>query len=371
MGYEKRKELEKAANCFREIVLYKKKSEYYENSKNHLKEIEQKTLKDDVDEKTSYYQKAKEAMSSKDFNKARKMFRKADIARSQNLEFYLMYCKCIGELANKGYDAAEIQKDVQARARLAQEAKDVLNKCVELAPNSIDVRMIRAKTFVNLPFFVETLDTGIEDLKWILENTDENGIKQQAKGLFEYAKKRKNELYLTDQFVNTKDDKIRDDIIKKNIDGNTKNHIEESNRELVIEVKLGFKDYIPPQFTIWIEDTEGNYVKTIYVSDFSAKVKDKQVHLIKWAKSSEFRNIELVSGASIDAGRHIFNWDLKNADGQDVKQDEYFINMEICHWPHVKYDYIEIPVDISPKSFEMERKYGDLIYSVNIRKKTD
>ena len=122
---------------------------------------------------------------------------------------------------------------------------------------------------------------------------------------------------------------------------------------------------------LWIEDTEGNYVKTIYVSDFSAKVKDKQVHLIKWAKSSEFRNIELVSGASIDAGRHIFNWDLKNADGQDVKQDEYFINMEICHWPHVKYDYIEIPVDISPKSFEMERKYGDLIYSVNIRKKTD
>ena len=81
-----------------------------------------------------------------------------------------------------------------------------------------------------------------------MENTDENGIKQQAKGLFEYAKKRKNELYLTDQFVNTKDDKIRDDIIKKNIDGNTKNHIEESNRELVIEVKLGFKDYIPPQF---------------------------------------------------------------------------------------------------------------------------
>ena len=44
---------------------------------------------------------------------------------------------------------------------------------------------------------------------------------------------------------------------------------------LAIDFILGFRDELEPQTAVWIEDREGNFVRTIYVSGFSGHVKEK------------------------------------------------------------------------------------------------
>ena len=109
---------------------------------------------------------------------------------------------------------------------------------------------------------------------------------------------------------------------------------------------IGYRDQIEPQTAVWIEDAAGNYIKTIYISGFAAHIKDKQIHLPRWAESSKFRNIETVTGASIDCGKHLFYWDFTDFSGNQIKGNKFTIHTEICHWPHVQYVERILEIDL-------------------------
>jgi len=128
-----------------------------------------------------------------------------------------------------------------------------------------------------------------------------------------------------------------------------------------IDFIMGFTDELAPQTAVWIEDTDGNFVKTIYISGFSANVKEVQVHLPKYAKSSKFEDVDAVTGASIDLGHHIYTWDVKDSFGNKVKNGEYIVKVEVCHWPHVKYQLVQAPIKIGKKENQVVVEEGKLI----------
>jgi hypothetical protein len=115
---------------------------------------------------------------------------------------------------------------------------------------------------------------------------------------------------------------------------------------LVVDFILGFRDELPPQTAVWIEDKKGDFVKTIYVSGFSGFAKEKQVNLPTWSKSSEFVDVDGITSASIDLGQHIYVWDLKDSLGKKVKPGEYSINIEIVYWPSMRYQLVSTVIKI-------------------------
>ncbi len=130
---------------------------------------------------------------------------------------------------------------------------------------------------------------------------------------------------------------------------------------IVIDFLLGFRDELPPQTAVWIEDNNGKFVKTVYVSGFSGFAREKQANLLKWSESSQFKDVDGVTGASITLGQHIYVWDLKDLQGLKVKPGEYLVKIEVMYWPSMEYECSSAPVKIGQKEEKVLFKEGKLI----------
>ena len=130
---------------------------------------------------------------------------------------------------------------------------------------------------------------------------------------------------------------------------------------------LGFRDELAPQTAVWIEDEEGNFVKTVYVSGFSGYAREKQINLGTWSKSSEFIDTDGVTGASIDLGHHLYVWDMKDFSGKKVKQGEYKINVETFYWPSMKYQIVSAKLRLGKEESSKIMKEGDFIPYLEIK----
>jgi hypothetical protein len=115
---------------------------------------------------------------------------------------------------------------------------------------------------------------------------------------------------------------------------------------------MGFMDELAPQTAVWVEDPEGNHVKTLYVSGFSGYAKEKQVVLPHFAERTSFET-DGTTGASIDWGKHIYVWDLTGHDGKPVKKGTYKIKVEISWWPTMKYGLAEADIQVGKKPQEV------------------
>ncbi len=82
------------------------------------------------------------------------------------------------------------------------------------------------------------------------------------------------------------------------------------------------RDYANNQFAVWIEDMDGNLVKTLFVTRFVAtrgwKVREEAVPV--WQKKSRISSlsrseVDAISGATPPAQRLIFRWDGEDANG--------------------------------------------------------
>jgi rhodanese-related sulfurtransferase len=90
------------------------------------------------------------------------------------------------------------------------------------------------------------------------------------------------------------------------------------------------------QFAVWIEDSDGNVVKTIYVTDFTAgrrgygNRKDALCHWVKAAEpdSMDETEIDAISGATPQPGHQHFEWDLTDDEGQRVYDGQYSVKLE-------------------------------------------
>lgn len=89
------------------------------------------------------------------------------------------------------------------------------------------------------------------------------------------------------------------------------------------------------QFAVWVEDAEGNLVKTLYATDFTAKGgwEKRPQALPVWVERAGLRNqtaevLEGIAGATPKSGDFSCYWDCTGMDGQPVPEGIYHIFVE-------------------------------------------
>jgi hypothetical protein len=89
------------------------------------------------------------------------------------------------------------------------------------------------------------------------------------------------------------------------------------------------------QIAVWIEDESGNYVRTLYVTRFTASggYKQRPESIPLWIKTSDWTNaskneVDAVTGATQKPGVITLTWDCKDKDGQSVKPGKYVYIIE-------------------------------------------
>ena len=108
-------------------------------------------------------------------------------------------------------------------------------------------------------------------------------------------------------------------------------------------------------------DVKISHGRSLSVSGFSGFAKEKQANLSEWSKSSQFKDVDGVTGASIDLGQHIYVWDLKDTKGKKVKTGEYVIKIEVMYWPSTEYECTSAMVKIGNENAKVIFSEGKLI----------
>jgi len=90
------------------------------------------------------------------------------------------------------------------------------------------------------------------------------------------------------------------------------------------------------QYAIWIENEAGQYLRTIFVTDYMARRqgwKVRQQSLTTWVKAANVPNtpqadLDAVSGSTPQAGTYAVGWDLKDSSGRQVSAGVYTYRIE-------------------------------------------
>lgn len=89
------------------------------------------------------------------------------------------------------------------------------------------------------------------------------------------------------------------------------------------------------QFAVWVEDSFGNYVKTIFVTDFTVfgGFETREDSVPEWVDKSGIRNgtgenLDAVSGATPQTGTEEYMWACIDEYGDAVPEGEYKILVE-------------------------------------------
>lgn len=93
--------------------------------------------------------------------------------------------------------------------------------------------------------------------------------------------------------------------------------------------------YSTNQFAIWIEDLEGNFVKTVYVTSFTANggYKKREDAIPIWVEKSHIaaasqKKIDTISGATPKSGSLMYIWNLTDENGESVAAGKYNVYVE-------------------------------------------
>ena len=116
---------------------------------------------------------------------------------------------------------------------------------------------------------------------------------------------------------------------------------EKSSQETKGSVTIGFtltriSGRASNQYAVWIEDEDGQLVRTLFVTDYMARKQGWKVReqtLITWQNIADVKNIpqkdiDAVSGATPQAGRQSIVWDMKDAAGKAVAAGTYVYRIE-------------------------------------------
>ena len=88
------------------------------------------------------------------------------------------------------------------------------------------------------------------------------------------------------------------------------------------------------QFAVWIEDTEGKYIKTLYVTRWTANGGYRKTSSIpEWVKKSEpskmiKSQIDAISGATPKTGKLTYTWDRTDSKGTTLPAGDYVFVLE-------------------------------------------
>lgn len=89
------------------------------------------------------------------------------------------------------------------------------------------------------------------------------------------------------------------------------------------------------QFAVWVEDMSGNYIKTLYVSEWAARggYQKRPDAIAFWVSrvnraSMPETEVDAVSGATPATGPQSYTWDLTDRNGKPVPAGEYMFLVE-------------------------------------------
>ncbi len=386
-GYQKNNELEKAKSALNKIIEIAPGTPSAKSAEESLKRIfESKEVKQEgktvieskeskVSKKTIEKEPNKESLmalgkayyNEGNFTKAKSAFEKIVNIDTSDANVYKWLGLTVSRIASKEYDE-RIYSNTNVRTNLVFTSMEYFDKAVSISPDDINLRYLRGTLGIEFPFFVGKLEQSIQDLKMVINSDAPDSIKAIAYYSLGFAYRKRGTsqwLKILSEYPESRASEMVFKGMKPDIA-----HLNPSDFNypfVSIEFTLGFKDELEPQTAVWIEDKNGNFIKTLYVSGFSGYVKEKQVNLPGWAKSSKFIDTDAVTGASIGLGSHIYIWDLKNTEGKKVKSGEYIIKVEVSHWPSMKYQVVSANIKLGNKEERAIVEEGNLIPYLEVR----
>jgi hypothetical protein len=106
----------------------------------------------------------------------------------------------------------------------------------------------------------------------------------------------------------------------------------------VAEISFSFarqSGFASNQFAVWVEDAQGNYVKTLYATKFTAKGgwERRPTSILQWVKQSSLSKmpkgqIDAFTGPTPKSGNLIYRWDGTNEAGAAVLAGDYRLFLE-------------------------------------------
>ena len=112
----------------------------------------------------------------------------------------------------------------------------------------------------------------------------------------------------------------------------------EQTAEPVAELTFTFtrqSGFASNQYAVWIEDSQGKYVKTLYASRWTANggYERRPTSIPLWVKQSDLANmpgarIDAISGATPGTGAVAHKWDGTDANGAPVPDGNYTLILE-------------------------------------------
>ncbi len=280
---------------------------------------------------------------------------------------YQFMAVVLQQIIEKGYDP-RISLDTDFRTDIAFEIIGLLDEAAELAPDNLELKLMRGIAGVELPFFVNRLRQAISDLEQVAFGDAPADMRSEALFYLGIAYQKLSKTHWIRLAADHPESELTEAVF--NQISPKMSMVDESNSPkpaVMINFILGFQDEMPPQTAVWIEDQERNFVKTVYVSGFSGNARTKQIILPFYARASEFADVDAVTGASIDLGQQVFFWDLKNAQGAVLKQGEFFVIIEAAFWPSMLYQRVEVPITIGKKETRQVVQEGNLIPYVEVK----
>ena len=215
---------------------------------------------------------------------------------------------------------------------------------------------------VKVPFFARRLNQAMEDLNWVLESDVPDSTKAEALYWLGKAYEKKAMSYWIKVVGKDPNSEASKEILDRMRPAVKRFNLSQYQPPfLVIDFILGFQDELAPQTAVWIEDREGNFVRTIYVSGFSGHIKEKEVRLREWAHSSKFVDVDAVTGASINLGQHVYVWDLMDSSGRKVEAGEYVVKVEVRYWPSMQYQLVSAAVKLGEKADKTVVEEGNFV----------
>ena len=289
----------------------------------------------------------------KNWISATKALKRAVNMDTTHAEAQFLLARAVMEDASTGYDE-RIYKDQNARTGLALDMVNQIERALKLDPNNLEARMIHAVGCVQMPFFIQRMDQGLASLEAIAN--DENisdDVRAEAMYHLGYGYRKKGTaLWMKLIKKYPKSDQINGGYGEFGLRESGKEIGLKETGNVLVTFHLGFMDELAPQTGVWVEDSKGDFVKTLYVSGFSGFARERQIQLPAWGKKSKFET-DGTTGASIDWGKHTYAWDLTNHKGQRVENGIYRVHVEISWWPSMKYGLTSAEIQIGEEPAEV------------------
>jgi len=367
-AYMKKGNTEEAIGAWNKIVESYPERDEAEKAKLQIEKLERKKAENEArsvekgsPESAEIINRGRNAYLEGRLSEARELLTGAVTSYPDNFDANKFLGLTLARLAEHGYDS-RISEDTDLRTNLVMESVKYLDRAVELRPEDMELRFTRGSLLIYFPFFTGKSDQGIADLEMILESTLPDSLKAEALYLLGLGYRKKGNHHWIDATVKYPESEAAGRVYREMKPEIPLAGVEEQKKPCVrIDFVLGYQDELPPQTAVWIEDTEGHYIRTLYVSGFSGHVRDKQIVLPVWAEKSGFNGIDAVTGASIDVGHHTYTWDLKDSRNRQVQGNRYVVKVEVSHWPSFKYQSVEAQIRVNGKKDRVRVEEGDFI----------